>query len=170
MIRVLVAAAAATLLAASAAWGQDVDIQVRLAMEGVLGGTVKTQPVIQADTEVGTIDQPGYLNSNADIPYVPPGRWLCVTDFTHFAYAFGASNWNKTGAVEVQWCHARIGHSYHCLRRPGDISLVTPMAFPPGEPVQLRVNNRAERDVVVGVRLAGYLGRDASAGRGEACR
>jgi hypothetical protein len=156
------------LLVPTLAFAQDVDIQVRLAMDGIPGQTVKLQPQIQANQEVGTPDQPGYLNANESVPYIPT-RWLCVTDVSHFAYGWGVSQGDLTSKVDVQWCHQAPGHSYHCLRTSGAVHLMTPMAFPPGEPVQLRVNNRAEVDVVVGLRLAGYLGA-ATGGRDLACR
>lgn len=158
----------ASLLVATPAFGQDVDIQVRL---GVPATVAKSQPVIQANVEIGSDSNLPYQNANENVPYVPV-RWLCVTDAYFQAYAVGSGNGNiVNGDVNVQWVHQRPGHSYHGLTLPPmPISRLTPMAFPPGEPIELRVNNRTGKDVFIRTQLAGFLGRDASATRAEACR
>ncbi len=150
--RAIIIAAAATLLAAGTAWGQDVDIQVR-----VVSSESRTEVSSQTFgvPKVGT-----YWNANVPMPYIPP-RWLCVTDATAQIYP-------PSGAIYVRFVHDIEGHDYHSA--PVNKPITTPIAFPPGDPTLLVLVNPTGERVWALVRIAGYLGREAGVERSEACR
>ena len=147
------------------AGAQDVDIQVHVRFST----TGKPVPVTcDAGGPVGNETGAPFHNCNATVPYVPP-RWFCADHASFSAYSGGPGRGDiKNGDVNVHWCHERAGHSYHCLRLPPNpITRSTPMAFPPGEPVSLRIQNRTDAIVVLYAQLTGYLGRAASETRRE---
>ena len=165
----------ALLLLATPALAQQqydaVDIQVRL---GIPAKQLKF-PVpdgVVCTGESGTLGQPGYVNCSDHLPYIP-ARWACITSATLDAYRAGAGGQIRDGNVKAQWVHDHAGHSYHDIPvAAGDPPWTrpTPMAFPPGERVILKVKNLTGFDVHVTLSLAGYLGADATATRERACQ
>ena len=160
-----------TLLLATPALGQDVDVQVRL---GIKPGPGRHEVACTKDTEVGRPDGAPYENCNETIPYVPPARWFCAQ--RAYCHIYGAAPVGNVmdGRVLVTWLHDRTGHSYHEIKCPvatGIIPLDPPIAFPPGDPVALRVRNNSGVTVWVLSHLAGYLGRGGTEkNRACACR
>ena len=161
------ALALALLLLPTLAAGQTVDIQVhaRLAQG-------KHEIACDAQGPQGKAVGAPFVNCSNPIPYVHPTRWVCITDRDFSAYYGGPGNGSVVnGDVSVRWMHERDGHSYHVIRVPPiQPARLTPMAFPPGEAIVLMIQNRRADVAVVYAQLAGFLGRDASAGRDTACQ
>ena len=143
---------------ATPAVAQDFDLQCRISSSRTVEVMSQTR---------GTNASDPYWNCNQPMPaQVPPDRWLCITDFQWRAY--NRAMVNVRGAkVWVGVAHDMPTHDYHVLP---DEPMATPMAFPPGDALSVTLTNGRGEWVWVRLRAAGYLGRDASATREEACR
>jgi hypothetical protein len=155
--------ALALLLVATPAFAQEVDIQCwcqRVASGGVV------------DVDQQTFTRNGQsCGCNQPMPYtVPADRWLCIKSRTSAFYDGVREVGGLTAYANLM--HDEPGHhGYHSIPTPPQETLDPPMAFPPGAALLIRV---AIRGTDVGTwgrfRYAGYLGRDASASREDACR